>query len=185
VATGGSNTTLVDSTINAPDDLFNNKMLHVRIGAVDYYRNIADFTAPGTFTVAALNTAVEEVAAHSQVIKAGGGECTITAKNKGTAENAYTVILQDGTEDGELTGAFADGVLTITSAYAESAAVTITAAALAALFTTDEALAALFTAAETTPGNLDTGATEYEFSGGVDAVAAIVVSAGDEYEVLL
>jgi hypothetical protein len=183
-ATGGTNTTLVDSVLDILATFWVDKLIRIYHGTKKYIRKITA-SVGSTLTFAGLNTPVTEAAAVCEVDKAGGGKTTITHLNAGAPGNATTVVLTDGTVDGVLTGVLADDVLTVTSAYATGAAVTITAAALTALIETDPILTEIFSAVETTPGNLDTGATVYAFTGGLDEVVAIEVASGDKYEVLM
>ena len=68
VATGGRNTTLVDSKRVFLADMLNGKMIKMEIGAKEYWTTITD-TADSTITFAALAGAATPVAGtHYQII---------------------------------------------------------------------------------------------------------------------
>lgn len=68
VATGGSNTTLVDSKRVFLADMLNSKMIKMEIDGVEYWTTITD-TADSTITFAALaDSAAPAAGTHYQII---------------------------------------------------------------------------------------------------------------------
>jgi hypothetical protein len=110
LATGGSVSTLVDTSINIPDDILIGKIIRMFIDGVEFVRTITDNTAD-TITFADL---VAKVAAQAVIENAGGGKVTITAVPEGAYANDYKVVVQQGEgASAETVASFADGVLTI------------------------------------------------------------------------
>ena len=111
LATGGSVSTLVDTSINIPDDILIGKIIRMFIDGVEFVRAITDNTAD-TITFADL---VAKVAAQAVIEKTGGGKVTITAVPEGTYANDYQVVVQQGEgASADTEAVYEDGVLTIT-----------------------------------------------------------------------
>lgn len=111
MATGGTATTLVDTSKNLDSDVLKDKLIKVFVDGVEYVRKITANTAD-TITFGAL---VAKVAATAVIEKSGGGKVTITAVPEGVYANEFQVVVVQG--DGasaEITAVFEDGVLTIT-----------------------------------------------------------------------
>jgi hypothetical protein len=110
-ATGGTATTLVDTSKNLGSDVLKDKIIKVVVDGIEYVRKITANTAD-TITFGAL---VAKVAATAVIEKSGGGKVTITAVPEGSYANDYQVVVQEGEgASAETTAVFEDGVLTIT-----------------------------------------------------------------------
>ncbi len=110
-ATGGTPTTLIDTSKNFETNTLKGKYIKVIVDGVEYVREITANTA-NTYTFAAL---VAAVAATAIIEKTGAGKVTITATPEGTYANGYQVVVVQGEgPNAETTATFDDGVLTIT-----------------------------------------------------------------------
>lgn len=111
LATGGTVTTLQDSSKNLLVNSLQGKSVKIIIDGVEYIREIISNTAD-TLTFANI---VAKVAATAVVEKAGAGKVTITAVPEGDYANDYEVVVEAGTgPSADTVAAFANGVLTIT-----------------------------------------------------------------------
>ncbi|GEM_PF-4195746 len=110
-ATGGTVTTLVDTSKNLSTDIVKDKLIKIVIDGVEYVRKITSNTAD-TITIPAIVTGV---AAGIIFQPAGKGKITINASETGSYANEYWCYTEKG-EGGnaETTAVFEDGALTIT-----------------------------------------------------------------------
>lgn len=178
-ATGGSATTIADTTKNFDTDLVKTKLVKILISGIEYLRTISSHTVD-TLTVAKFKDAV---AASCVIFPAYDYEVTAVVVAAGLAGNNYSVVVVKSDEaNGNLAAALDGSVLTITLGVDADKALdpakntgTLIAAAVDAL--------AEFTAS-VTGGDGSVAATvtgTYVFTGGADAV---VPRTGDPYEIL-
>ena len=183
---------LTDDTKDFEDDLLNGKIIKVRHGSKDYFREISD-TAGGTLTFDPLVPEVTEVPAveSSAVIGASpDGIATIRCKTAGVAGDDYSVEVIAGTGESQSLGvSLTDDLLTITSPTGVTGDPTaILAGNLEALFAGVPAVDAVFSVDDDfEAGEIALTEEPIAFSGGSDTVAAIpavIADEGDAYEVL-
>lgn len=111
LATGGTVTTLQDSSKNLLVNSLQGKSVKIIIDGVEYIREIISNTAD-TLTFANI---VAKVAATAVIEKTGEGKVTITAVPEGTYANDFEVVtVQAEGASADTEAAFTDGVLTIT-----------------------------------------------------------------------
>ena len=175
-ATGGSKTTIIDTSKNFETNMFAGHITKVTISGVDYYRTVASNTAT-TLTIATLPGA----AASAMVGTPDTAEVTVVYVNEGVAGNSITaeVVAAPGDND-NLSASFADNVLTVylgkTGGVLDDAKNTATLVAVKI----DEL--AEFTATMTgSDGVVPVTVTPVEFSGGI---AVVNVAAGSVYQIM-
>lgn len=177
IATGGSSTTIVDTTKNIETNVLTDKFVKVTINDIDYYRKIDSNTAD-TITIPTLVTGV---AAHTHIAIAETFDITVTCATAGVAGNAYKIkiIEAPGTDD-TLSASFSNGVLTIYLGKTDGVVDDLENTATLVTAKIDEL--AEFTATATGAGVVVVTTEDLTFAGGVDAVEVVD---GTPYEVLL
>lgn len=88
IASSGSKTTLIDTTKNISDDVFNGKYISVNIGGIEYIRAIVDTLDKNKVTFATLN---DGTAASAVVGAATEPQVTVTFDTVGVSGNNYCV----------------------------------------------------------------------------------------------
>lgn len=183
---------LTDDTKDFEADLLNGKIIKVRHGIKDYFREISD-TAGGTITFDPLIPEVPEVPAVESFAVIGaspGGIATIRCKTAGVAGDAYSVEVIAGTGESQSLGVtLVEDLLTITSPTDGPGAPTaVLAGNLEALFAGVPAVDAVFSVDnDFEAGEIAITEEPIEFSGGADTIAsipAVIADVGDAYEVL-
>jgi len=176
IATGGSKTTIADTSKNFETNMFAGNVARVTISGVDYYRTVASNTAT-ILTIATLPGA----AASAIVGTLDTAEVTVVYVNEGVAGNSITaeVVAAPGDND-NLSASFTDNVLTVylgkTAGELDDTKNTATLVAVKI----DEL--AEFTATMTgSDGVVPVTVTPVEFSGGVAVVSA---SSGSVYQIM-
>jgi len=176
IATGGSATTLQDTTKNFSNDMLIGKVVVFDIKGIQYVRTITDNDG-NTLTFASAHAAE----AATCKIQVGDSVITVTVATAGEAGRAYLAKVIEGSGDDALAAALSGQVLTVSLGMTggmpddtENTA-TLVAAAIDGL---DE-----FTASVTTGDGADVvGVTPsgeyYKFTGGLDAMPA-----GTEYQI--
>jgi len=166
IATGGTKTTLIDTSKVYEADVLNGTIVRIHAGGIDYYRTISD-TAGSTITFATLpGTPAANVWTVSS-----GVTITTTAAADGTAGNAYTLVAALNAEASQnLAVALVGKVITVTLATGANSlsddvknTVTLVTAAI-------EALADLTAVAGGSGATVVGETTALTFTGGIDAV---------------
>ena len=109
IATGGSKTTIVDTTKDFVTNMFTGNIAKVNISGKEYYRTVASNTAT-TLTIATLPGA----SATAKIGETGTSEVTITVVAEGIEGNEYSVEVVEapGTND-NLSASLTGDVLTV------------------------------------------------------------------------
>lgn len=176
-STGGSQTTIVDTSQNIEANLFVDCVARLDIGGIAYLRTISANTAD-TITIGSLPGA----SASCVYGESEGGQITIVVVDKGSAGNDYTLVVSTSEEVSQDPSASLDEmVLTVLLGTDETGAADNsknTGTAIAALIDAlDE-----FTATMTGSGGVVAETTDpATFNGGVNVVS---VSSGTEYKII-
>jgi len=174
-ATGGSKTTIVDTTQNFEANMLAGDIVRVNVGGIDYYRTVASNTAD-TITISTLPGAP----ASAILGNPGVEEVTVTCVTDGIGGNEYTaeIIEAPGTDDNlsaSLTGLVLTVYLGKTGGVLDNAKNTATAVA-EAIDQIPEFIATMTGSGGVMPVTVES----VEFTGGV---AVVTVTAGSKYEI--
>jgi hypothetical protein len=123
IATGGSKTTIVDTSKDYPNDLLIGKVAEVIVDGITYLRDITD----NTNTTITINT-LPGNEAYVNIGSGGNGTVTITAEQEDDLYNTHTVeVVAGNTENGALSAAMVDNdlVVTLGMGYGDNATTTI------------------------------------------------------------
>ena len=175
IATGGSKTTIIDTSKNFETNMFAGHTAKVTISGVDYYRTVASNTAT-TLTI----TALPGAAASAIVGTPGTAEVTVVYVNEGVAGNSITaeVVAAPGDND-NLSASFTDNVLTVY--LGKTGGVLDDAKNTATLVASKIDELAEFTATMTGSGGVVPVASAVTFTGGI---AVVSVAAGSDYQIM-
>lgn len=176
VATGGTGTTVVDSTKDFETDILNGKIIKVYIDSKEYFRKITASTA-NTITFPAIKVGV---AATAPITVAETGVITVTNTTTGVAGNANVIkIVEAPGSDDALSASFSNGVITVylgkTSGVVDDLENTVT------LVTAQIDAIPEFTATATGAGVVVVTTEDIPFTGGIDE---IIVVSGIKYWVI-
>lgn len=182
-ATGGTDTTLIDTTKNFEADILNGTTAIISVDGIDYYREIIG-SVGNTFTFSSLYPGV---AAFVTLTGSAGASIGIRCKDVGVVGNSYKIILEEGTgvsSDSAVAWDAGTTTLTITSSTdGDGNPEGIMPGNLELLFAGVPAVDALFSVDDDFTGGtpLDLVASPgASFTGGIDAVE---VGAGAAYEI--
>jgi hypothetical protein len=178
VATGGTETTLVDSAKDFGIDMFQNKILKIYMGDYYAYRLISGCIAD-TLTFATLGDATS---AHAIVGDESGGQVTIRCIENGAVPYSVEVIAGTG-ESSEESISFANNILTITtSTDAMGVPMDIMAGNIHSMVTNTVGINEIFTAdIDFVAGSVSLTIEPIAFSGGS---IAVVVEEGFAYWII-
>ena len=174
-ATGGSKTTIIDTSKDWETDMFAGHNAKVTVAGIDYYRTVASNTADA-ITINALPGA----SASAIIGTPGTAEVTITVVAEGVGGNEYTAeVVEAPGDDDNLSASLTGLVLTVylgkTGGVLDGAKNTATLVA-AAIDQISE-----FTAEMTGSGGVVPVAEAVSFTGGI---AVVTVTAGSEYQIM-
>lgn len=186
-ATGGTETTIVDSTKDFDTTAFASKIAKVTIGSIEYYRAISACVG-GTITI----TTIQDAGGAIAVVGSGEGaegQVSIHCKGDliGEVGNGYSVEIVQGTAttgDDVVTLDAVNKVLLVTvNLTALSEPRTLAAGGLQTLLANTAGISDNFEIPDGfTAGNLPIGGDAIAFIGGIDSIP---VPVGAPYEVLM